>query len=147
MSHLDPDHDLLPFAFGELDDAGRERVARHLRECADCERELAALRALAGALPRALEPPAESVVAARRRLDRRLAQGAPAPVLRLGERLWVASAALAAAVLLLMLLRPYVDLSPPALPASLQELDRHAISRFIQDRLPRLPLVKERTGA
>jgi hypothetical protein len=50
-------------------------------------------------------------------------------------------------VLLLMLLRPYVHLSSPALPASLQDLDRHAISRFIQDRLPRLPLVKERTGA
>jgi anti-sigma factor RsiW len=142
-----PDHDLLPFAFGELDAAGRERVARHLRECADCERELAALRSLARTLPRALAPPADSVVAARRRLDRQLGQISQTPVLRLRERLWLGSAALAAAVLLLMLLRPYVDLTPPALPASLQDLDRHAISRFIQDRLPRLPLVKERTGA
>jgi hypothetical protein len=87
------------------------------------------------------------MASARARLERSLAPQRPTPKIRSRDRFVLTSATLAAAAILILLLRPHVDLAPPALPASLQALDRQAISRFILDRLPRLPLVKERTGA
>lgn len=54
-----PDTDLVPYLRGELPPAERERVARHLEECPDCQQDTELLRDLLGNLARAIgEPPA-----------------------------------------------------------------------------------------
>jgi anti-sigma factor RsiW len=53
-----PDTDLVPYLRGELPPAERERVARHLEECPDCQQDTELLRDLLGDLARAIgEPP------------------------------------------------------------------------------------------
>lgn len=52
-----PDNDLVPYLRGELPAAERERVARHLEECPDCQQDTEVLRDLLGNLARALGQP------------------------------------------------------------------------------------------
>ena len=53
-----PDNDLVPYLRGQLPPAERERVARHLEECPDCQQDTELLRDLLGNLARAIgEPP------------------------------------------------------------------------------------------
>ena len=56
-----PDDDLVPYLRGELPPAERERVARHLAECPDCQQDTEVLRDLLGNLAHAIgQPPAVS---------------------------------------------------------------------------------------
>jgi hypothetical protein len=89
---------LSELADGALPGAERDAVERHLAGCAACRADADALRgvlALAGAVPRAVEPPPEVWAGVRARL-------APRPrAVRVRQLLWRRAPALAAAAVLL----------------------------------------------
>jgi hypothetical protein len=90
---------LSDLADGALGAAEREAVERHVAACAACRADLEALRgvlALAGAAPRAVEPPAEVWTGVRARLAPRTR------AVRVRQLLWRRAPMLAAAAVLLV---------------------------------------------
>ena len=77
-----PETDLIPYLRGELPPGERERVARHLDECADCRQDSDQLRELLGELSRSVaEPPAVNWARYRAELYQKLEA-------RRGRRAW-----------------------------------------------------------
>jgi peroxiredoxin len=94
---------LAAFAGGELDDAGRARVARHLERCADCRRASVELGEARDALRRATAPPppagAWNAIAARVSAGEQVILPAPEPAAQRPPPRWLRAAAVAALLL------------------------------------------------
>lgn len=146
MRHPDLD-ELYALALGELPAAREGEVRSHVDICRECRLEVDAVARVRGSLPSAVAVPEHEVASARARLEAALARQWHPTVLTSARRRMVTATLLAASVLGLLVLRSYVRLELPPVPARVQEWKDTLRSRLTLDALPGLPFAKEKSGA